>query len=663
MAGVVCERVKVYCRLRPQLVAAAPEDDGSTFVTGGASHCDGGGTAVTIAAPESNPLPKRLVYKDTTAKDFEFDGCFRQDTTQDTVYASVASELVQSVLLGYNATIMAYGQTGSGKTHTMMGPNGDGPDRGVIPRCLQGLFTAPADSGLRFHLSFVQIYCERVLDLLSGLPTPLSIRESEDDGVFVDGVQKKHVHSVEECLHWIHVGNANRTVAATNMNAHSSRSHAVITIQVERIDAAQASSQVVQKSQLHLVDLAGSERVKKSLVRGSHVNELKAINLSLSALGNCISALSKQQSHVPYRDSKLTRLLQNSLGGNAKTALILAVTPEVSEAAESLATLQFGQRAMQIQVSAHVNVVPDYKRLVEMLQAKVDAYEDKLHGLDTELQASRDQQALLINQADEARLEASKIAFEMEALKTTTQLQIAMAKQTPAPQCAAAESDDAPDDTSPSSTDVFQAFETKLQALTAQHSAELHALKQRFDFQVETHKQIANRANQEWHNIEHELSSERTAHLETCHELRATKEKYFALESDSVDRISDVCNEKKELETQIALHTQTIQRLEHTIGDLRLQLEHAQSGRSELSASIDANFVSREQVNEMEALYSDAITKLQSRVESLEGQKTKKPTPPVLEAPKAPVTQVKKDSLIGKKAVPKIGRVMPGGRR
>ncbi|OQR95271.1 kinesin-like protein, partial [Achlya hypogyna] len=398
-------------------------------------------------------------------------------------------------------------------------------------------------------------------------------------------------------------------------------------------------------------------RVKKSLVRGSHVNELKAINLSLSALGNCISALSKQQSHVPYRDSKLTRLLQNSLGGNAKTALILAVTPEMSEASESLATLQFGQRAMQIQVKAHVNVVPDYKRLVEMLQAKVDSYEDKLNGMDIELQASRDAQALLLNQVGEAQLEAAKVTFDMEALKTTMQLQLAMAQTTPS-----SPHSEAPPDAAPSTaTDMFEQFEAKLTELTAQHRSELGAMKQRFDFQVETHKQIANRANQEWHNIEAELSSERTAHLETCKELREAKQKYFQLESDHVDRVGDVCQEKKELELQLQAQLKTIQRLETANGQLQLQLQTAQNGRAELSQSIDANFVSREQVNEMETLYADAIAKLQQRVESLEVLQPKRAPP--ADVPRQPPPLVKKDSLIGKKAVPKIGRVMPGGRR
>ncbi|OQR92951.1 kinesin-like protein [Achlya hypogyna] len=258
--SVVCERVKVYCRLRPQLVSqeSSPEDD-STFVTGG-TVAPASGAAVTI--PSSTGAHSRnLVFRESgPPKDFEFDACFPQCTTQDAVYATAAHDLVESVLQGYNATIMAYGQTGSGKTHTMMGPSEDGPDRGVIPRCLQGLFQSCKDRSLRFHLSFVQIYCERVFDLLepATVSTALAICESEEDGVFVEGVQKRMVRSVEkECLHWIHVGNANRTVAATNMNAHSSRSHAVITIQVECIDTAQATSQVVQKSQLHLVDLAG----------------------------------------------------------------------------------------------------------------------------------------------------------------------------------------------------------------------------------------------------------------------------------------------------------------------------------------------------------------------------------------------------------------------
>ncbi|OQR99600.1 kinesin [Thraustotheca clavata] len=647
------ERVKVYCRLRPQIIQeATPEDlEDPTFVTG-TTTTSNGEAAVAIPTPEKSPRNGRLMFRDgTNAKEFEFDGCFAQDTTQAFVYQTVASDLVQSVLQGYNATIMAYGQTGSGKTHTMMG----GDDQGIIPRCLTDLFESR--NCTRIHLSYVQIYCERVFDVLepSTASTALSIRENEEDGVFVDGVQKRLVHNVEECLHWIQVGNANRTVAATKMNAHSSRSHAIISMHVERIDSSQSKNEIVQKSQFHLVDLAGSERVKKSLIRGTHVNELKAINLSLSALGNCISALSKQQSHIPYRDSKLTRLLQYSLGGNAKTALVLTVTPEMTEASESHATLQFGQRAMQIQVQARVNIVPDYKRLVEQLQAKVDAYEDKLNGMDIELQSSRDQQALLLNQLDEAKVDTSKFAFEVEALKTAMQMQTTIIHHQKTPHDGQENKCNDEVNTSPSiaTNEILEQMEAKLHELTMQHRKELNTLKQRFDFQVETHKQVANRANQEWQNIEHELSSERTAHLETCRELRESKEKYFFLESNHIDRIAEMCQEKKELELQNQAQLKLIQQLQATTSLLELKVKELQQGKSELSLSIDANFV-----NEMETLYSDAITKLQLRVESLEANKATKAPEPV----RLPAPMTRKDSLV-KKAVPKIGRVMPGGRR
>ncbi|CAK4689337.1 unnamed protein product [Aphanomyces euteiches] len=651
--AMTTERVRVYCRLRPfvRQESTEPEDDG-TFVTGATAE------SRRVSIKPISKTSVKLQDNELQSKEFAFDGCFPEESTQQVVYNTVAKDLVESVLTGYNATIMAYGQTGSGKTHTIMGKQSE-EDLGILPRVLRDLFQA-SSQGVKFRVNYVQVYCERVLDLLgmSTSPSTLQIRESDERGVFVDGVTLAPVASVNECMALMERGNANRAVAATNMNAHSSRSHAIWTIHVERtVSNDGASEQIV--SQLHVVDLAGSERVKKSLVRGTHATELRAINLSLSALGNCISALAKGQSHVPYRDSKLTRILQDSLGGNAKTVLVLTVSPDATDVNESIATLQFGQRARDVPVHAKVNVIPDYKRLVDILQpdeakmlilpqAKLDSQSDRVNELDMELQAARQAQAHLVDKLEEAKLETSQALFELQAAKASKEISIQPG------------ADEKSDDAS--------AWEAQIAALVHAHKTELAQLKTRYDQQIETHKQVANRANQEWHNIEHELSAERTAHLATIQDVREAKEKLWALEQDTTTRISELCQETKDLETQITKQTQQIQSLQANNQALAAKIATLETNKSSMEASIESHFVSRAQVNEMETLYADAIAKLQNRVESLESSKSQRnlvaallpikkgPTPPSLGPPKP-------DALLPRKAVAKIGRVVPAGRR
>ncbi|ETW04395.1 hypothetical protein, variant [Aphanomyces invadans] len=587
---------------------------------------------------------------------------------------------------------MAYGQTGSGKTHTMVGKtmDSDVADAGIIPRCLRDIFrtpsqpasTAPSSAATekrvlvtQMRASYVQVYCERVFDLLDPTSSSitnnhnaLQIRETEDRGVFVDGVTMRPVSNAHDCVALMEQGNANRTVAATAMNAHSSRSHAILTIHVTTSLGTDGTSESeVYQSQLNLVDLAGSERVKKSLVRGAQVHELKAINLSLSALGNCISALSKQQSHVPYRDSKLTRLLQNSLGGNAKTALIITVNPDASEASECHATLQFGQRAMKVQVRATVNVVPDYKRLVDALQAKVDAQLDRLNDLDMDLQAAKQNEAMLQNQLEEARLETSQVKFELQAMAKMTTAATAIPTQEQSSDVSGERA------TTPLMQDAVAqqavAFEAKVCELVQDHKRELAQLKHRYDQQMDTHKHVANRANQEWHNVEHELSAERTAHLATIAEVREAKEKLWSTERDTTIRIADLSQEKKDLETQLAATLKLVHEAEAKVRQLTEKAAALEAGKGQLETSIDANFVSRAQVNEMEALYADAIAKLQHRVESLETSNVQKALASKLPPVKDPLAKASSskavvvDGLIPKKAVPRIGRVVPAGRR
>eukprot|EP00118_Oscarella_pearsei_P008572 m.45115 g.45115 ORF g.45115 m.45115 type:complete len:283 (+) comp33564_c0_seq11:309-1157(+) len=229
-----------------------------------------------------------------------------------------------------SGTIFAYGQTGTGKTFTMEGIRSDVEQRGVIPNSFDHVFTHIARSHDQQYLvraSYLEIYLEEVRDLLSkDHKKRLELRERPDTGVYVKDLSSFVTKSVKEIEHVMNVGNQNRSVGRTNMNEHSSRSHAIFIITVECSEMGDDGENHIRVGKLNLVDLAGSERQSKTGSEGDRFKEATKINLSLSALGNVIHALvDGKSSHVPYRDSKLTRLLEDSLGGNAKTVMVATI--------------------------------------------------------------------------------------------------------------------------------------------------------------------------------------------------------------------------------------------------------------------------------------------------------------------------------------------------
>lgn len=295
-----------------------------------------------------------------TPENFSFDHVFTGESSQDDIFKQAALPVVKDLLDGYNGTIFAYGQTSSGKTHTMEGPEiNDGQLKGVIPRTVEALFdmVAKADEGVEFVVkaSYVEIYMEKIRDLLDQYHTKvnLQVREDVTGGIYIAGVTEEYVTSPDELLGVLAAGKVNRATAETGMNAGSSRSHSVFVITVEQRNL---ETNTVKTGMLYLVDLAGSEVVKKTQASGQTLEEAKTINKSLSTLGQVINALTDEKAqHVPYRDSKLTRVLQNSLGGNSKTVLIICLSPSVYNAEETASTLRFGKRAKLIKNKAVVN--------------------------------------------------------------------------------------------------------------------------------------------------------------------------------------------------------------------------------------------------------------------------------------------------------------------
>lgn len=313
-------------------------------------------------------------------KQFTFDSVFDWNSTQEELYTKMVRPLIESVLNGFNATIFAYGQTGTGKTYTMEGyrdeklPLCDQVNRGIIPRTFEQIFQTIEQSDNKQYLvfsSYLEIYQEEIQDLLdSKSKTKCELREDKDVGVYVNNLNKYICKNVQEILKVMQEGNKNRTIGATDMNEHSSRSHAIFTVTVE----IKSSTERIRVGKLNLVDLAGSERQSKSGATGQRLKEAGKINVSLSTLGNVIHALVEENStHIPYRDSKLTRLLQDSLGGNSKTLMIANIGPASYNWDETLTTLRYANRAKNIHNAPRVNEDPK--------DALIRQYQDEISKL------------------------------------------------------------------------------------------------------------------------------------------------------------------------------------------------------------------------------------------------------------------------------------------
>ncbi|XP_035263716.1 chromosome-associated kinesin KIF4-like [Anguilla anguilla] len=311
-----------------------------------------------------------IVGKD---KAFTYDYVFDPTTEQEEVFNTAVLSLLSGLFKGYNATVLAYGQTGSGKTFSMGGTytssQEDDPSVGVIPRVIKRIFRE-TDDKMMLTVSYLEIYNEEILDLLcASKDKPISIREDPKEGIKIVGLTERTVFSASEMVGCLELGNSARTVGSTAMNSASSRSHAIFTVTLEQRRGADRSDTVVSK--LHLVDLAGSERQKKTKAEGDRLKEGISINRGLLSLGNVISALgdeTKRGTFVPYRDSKLTRLLQDSLGGNSHTLMIACVSPADSNMEETINTLRYADRARKIKNKPIINVDPRAAELQKLKQ-------------------------------------------------------------------------------------------------------------------------------------------------------------------------------------------------------------------------------------------------------------------------------------------------------
>ncbi|KAJ1285356.1 hypothetical protein BS78_03G273000 [Paspalum vaginatum] len=363
--------IRVYCRVRPFLSGQDPKSTTVDYIG------ESGEIFIT------NPFKQG---KDG-CRMFKFNKVFHTHASQAEVFSDI-QPLIRSVLDGFNVCIFAYGQTGSGKTYTMSGPGTSKEDWGVNYRALNDLFDISLSRRNAFSyevgVQMVEIYNEQVRDLLSNdiAQKRLGIwSTSQPNGLVVPDASLHPVQSTSDVLDLMEIGQTNRAVGSTALNERSSRSHSILTVHVRGVDLKSGST---SRGCLHLIDLAGSERVERSEAIGDRLKEAQYINKSLSALGDVIFALAQKNAHVPYRNSKLTQVLQSSLGGQAKTLMFVQINPDTESYSETISTLKFAERVSGVELGA-ARSNKEGKDIKELLE-QVSYLKDTISRKDMEIE-------------------------------------------------------------------------------------------------------------------------------------------------------------------------------------------------------------------------------------------------------------------------------------
>eukprot|EP00794_Sanderia_malayensis_P020071 gene20071-22040_t len=373
---MVKQTIRIYCRIKPTKQNTGLYDT---------EEDDNGNSIVSFNIPKD--LTKGIVNNKKEVYRFRFDNVFEQSVKQEEVFEAISVPVIDNVLAGYNGTIFAYGQTGSGKTFTITGGAERYNDRGIIPRALSYIFAQyEMNSSYEYttHVSYLEIYNENGYDLLDprheatkleDLPK-VNLLEDNDGNIHLRNLSVHSAANEEEALNFLFLGDTNRMIAETPMNQASTRSHCIFTIHITAKDPGSAK---MRRSKLHLVDLAGSERVSKTGVGGTLLAEAKYINLSLHYLEQVIIALSeKSRSHIPYRNSMMTSVLRDSLGGNCMTSMVATCSVEKRNIDESISTCRFAQRVAMIKNDAVLNEEVDPKLMIFRLKREIEELKNEL---------------------------------------------------------------------------------------------------------------------------------------------------------------------------------------------------------------------------------------------------------------------------------------------
>ena len=402
--------VKVFCRIRPENEK---------------EKLSGMKTCIIPASENSVKIFTESIGIDTgkdssknksdNTQTFTFDGVFAPEEEQENIFNVVAKPLINGALEGINGTLFCYGQTSSGKTYTMEGIHNDTKLMGVIPRMMQYIFILieKANSDIEYSVKcqYYQIYNEKIQDLLDIRKKDLAIREDKNKGIWVEDCTEAYVSSQEEMYAVFKEGSNNRTVSATNMNKGSSRSHSLFVVTLFQRNTITGSSKT---GRIYFVDLAGSEKMSKTGIEGgTGLKEAQNINKSLMTLGMVINSLTEGAKHIPYRDSKLTRVLQESLGGNSMTNLVITCSPNFMNQSETMSTLRFGQRAKLIKNK----VVANTQQSVKELLIKLKKAEEKIASLEKIIQGKSGEINIDLKNIKNNNIEISDKNFKCENCK------------------------------------------------------------------------------------------------------------------------------------------------------------------------------------------------------------------------------------------------------
>uniref|UniRef100_A0A8D2C4X5 Kinesin-like protein n=1 Tax=Sus scrofa TaxID=9823 RepID=A0A8D2C4X5_PIG len=411
----------VALRIRP--LNDAELEEGATVI----AH-KVGDQMVVLMDPDEDPEDPLRTQR-SREKTFIFDTVFDQQASQEDVYLATTQHLVEGVISGYNATVFAYGPSGTGKTHTMLGMDAE---PGIYLRTLSDLFQAIEETRGRadcsVSISYLEIYNEVIRDLLNPASGFLDLREDARGTIQIAGITEVSTSNAQEIMQLLTKGNRQRTQEPTATNKTSSRSHAVLQVTVRQRSRGTDLAEEVHVGRLFMVDLAGSERASQTQNRGKRMKEGAHINRSLLALGNCINALSEKggsrAQYVNFRDSKLTRLLKDALGGNSRTVMVAHISPASTHFEESRTTLLYAYRAKNIKTRVKRNLlnvsyrIAQYTHVISDLRGEIERLKSKLEQQEKEKRREpgvRGAQAMIppVDTEEESRLQMNKIRAQL----------------------------------------------------------------------------------------------------------------------------------------------------------------------------------------------------------------------------------------------------------